>query len=134
MLKRSIDFVVALSLLIVLWPLLALLALAVRWKLGNPVLFAQDRPGLDGAPFKFYKFRSMRDVRDTTGELLLAEFRATRETLSRRARPNRTILLDARNPAAIGALILLIEASLSVSLALVLAGLYLALTVSRVQQ
>ena len=45
----------------------------------------------------------------TTGELLLAEFRATRETLTRHARPNRTILLDTRNPAALGALILLLE-------------------------
>jgi len=45
----------------------------------------------------------------TTGELLLAEFRATRETLTRHARPNRTILFDTRNPAAIGALILLLE-------------------------
>jgi sugar transferase EpsL len=70
MLKRIIDFLVALTLLIVLWPLLALLALAVRWKLGNPVLFAQDRPGLRGAPFKFYKFRTMSDARDAAGELL----------------------------------------------------------------
>lgn len=45
----------------------------------------------------------------TTGELLLAEFRATRETLTRHNRPNRTILLDTRNPAALGALILLLE-------------------------
>lgn len=45
----------------------------------------------------------------TTGELLLAEFRATRETLTRHRRPNRTILLDTRDPAAIGALILLLE-------------------------
>ncbi len=45
----------------------------------------------------------------TTGELLLAEFRATRETLTRHTRPNRTILLDTRNPGAIGALILLLE-------------------------
>jgi glucose-6-phosphate isomerase len=45
----------------------------------------------------------------TTGELLLAEFRATRETLTRRGRPNRTIQLDTRDPAAIGALILLLE-------------------------
>jgi len=45
----------------------------------------------------------------TTGELLLAEFRATRETLTRHARPNRTMLLDTRSPAAIGALILLLE-------------------------
>lgn len=45
----------------------------------------------------------------TTGELMLAEFRATRETLTRHARPNRTILLDAHDPMAIGALILLLE-------------------------
>ncbi len=45
----------------------------------------------------------------TTGELLLAEFRATRETLTRHKRPNRTILLDTRDPSAIGALILLLE-------------------------
>lgn len=45
----------------------------------------------------------------TTGELLLAEFHATRETLTRHQRPNRTILLDTRDPAAIGALILLLE-------------------------
>jgi glucose-6-phosphate isomerase len=45
----------------------------------------------------------------TTGELLLAEYRATRETLTRRGRPNRTIQLDTRDPAALGALILLLE-------------------------
>ena len=70
MLKRSVDFFVALTLLIAVSPLLALLALAVRWKLGNPVLFAQTRPGLRGAPFKFYKFRTMTDARDTAGEPL----------------------------------------------------------------
>jgi len=70
MLKRSFDLSVALVLLILLSPLLALLALAVRWKLGRPVLFAQTRPGLHGAPFEFYKFRSMTDARSATGELL----------------------------------------------------------------
>ena len=70
MLKRSFDFLVALVLLIGLSPLLALLALAVRWKLGRPVLFAQTRPGLYGAPFEFYKFRTMTDARNAAGELL----------------------------------------------------------------
>lgn len=70
MLKRCFDFSIALALLIVLSPLLALVALAVRWKLGRPVLFAQTRPGLNGAPFEFYKFRSMSDARDAAGELL----------------------------------------------------------------
>jgi len=70
MLKRIFDFSIALVLLVVLAPLLVLLALAVRAKLGRPVLFAQLRPGLHGAPFKFYKFRTMTDARRTTGELL----------------------------------------------------------------
>ena len=70
MLKRGFDLTIALALLIVLSPLLALVALAVRWKLGRPVLFVQTRPGLNGAPFEFYKFRSMIDARDAAGELL----------------------------------------------------------------
>ena len=67
MLKRTFDFLIALVLLVALSPLLALLALAVRWKLGRPVLFAQTRPGLHGAPFAFYKFRTMTDARDAAG-------------------------------------------------------------------
>jgi sugar transferase EpsL len=69
MLKRSFDFWVALILLIALSPLLALLSLAVRLKLGRPILFAQTRPGLHGAPFQFYKFRTMTAARDAAGEL-----------------------------------------------------------------
>jgi sugar transferase EpsL len=70
MLKRSFDLSIALILLMLLSPLLALLALAVRWKLGRPVLFAQTRPGLLGRPFEFYKFRTMTDARNAAGELL----------------------------------------------------------------
>ena len=70
MLKRSFDFLIALALLIALSPMLALLALAVRSNLGRPVLFAQLRPGLHGAPFKFYKFRTMTQARDAAGEFL----------------------------------------------------------------
>ena len=70
MLKRCFDLSIALILLIGLTPLLLLAALAVRIKLGRPVLFAQNRPGLHGAPFKFYKFRTMTDARDATGEML----------------------------------------------------------------
>ena len=70
MLKRGFDLSIALALLIGLSPLLALLALAVRWKLGRPVLFAQTRPGLHGAPFEFYKFRTMTDARNAAGDLL----------------------------------------------------------------
>jgi len=53
-----------------LWPLLLLLALLVRIKLGSPVLFRQQRPGLHGVPFFIYKFRTMTDDRDMNGELL----------------------------------------------------------------
>jgi sugar transferase EpsL len=67
MLKRTFDLFVAVTLLAALSPLLALLALAVRWKLGPPVLFSQLRPGLHGAPFKFYKFRTMTQARDAAG-------------------------------------------------------------------
>jgi sugar transferase EpsL len=70
MLKRGFDFSLALILLIGLSPLLALLALAVRFKLGRPVLFAQTRPGLHGVPFEFYKFRTMTEARDAAGEPL----------------------------------------------------------------
>jgi len=69
-LKRCFDLLIALTLLIGLAPMLALLALAVRVKLGRPVLFAQTRPGLNGAPFEFYKFRTMTDARDAAGDLL----------------------------------------------------------------
>lgn len=70
MLKRGFDLSLALILLILLSPLLALLALAVRRKLGRPVLFSQTRPGLHGTPFAFYKFRTMTDLRDASGEPL----------------------------------------------------------------
>ena len=70
MLKRGFDFSIALALLVVLSPLLALLALTVRVKLGRPVLFTQVRPGRQGTPFEFYKFRTMTEARDAAGELL----------------------------------------------------------------
>ena len=78
MLKRGFDLFIVLALLIGLSPLLALLALAVRWKLGRPVLFAQTRPGRHGAPFAFYKFRTMTDARNAAGELLPDAARLTR--------------------------------------------------------
>lgn len=68
--KRLID-VVLVVIAAPLWvPLLALLAVAVRVKLGSPVLFKQVRPGLDGKPFHLVKFRSMTDSRDASGALL----------------------------------------------------------------
>lgn len=68
--KRLFDLVAAISGLCLLWPLLLLLALLVRMRLGSPVIFSQQRPGLHGKPFYIYKFRSMTDARDANGELL----------------------------------------------------------------
>lgn len=62
MLKRSFDFCAALALLCLLSPLLLVLALLVRVKLGSPVLFRQQRPGRGGRIFTVVKFRSMRDA------------------------------------------------------------------------
>ena len=68
--KRPQDFLCALLALIVLWPLLLIVALLVKKKLGSPVIFKQDRPGRNGKIFKLYKFRTMTDARDKDGNLL----------------------------------------------------------------
>ena len=68
--KRAFDFIVALVLLVVLSPVMAVVALLVRIKLGSPVLFRQVRPGLHEKPFVLYKFRTMADLRDEDGNLL----------------------------------------------------------------
>jgi lipopolysaccharide/colanic/teichoic acid biosynthesis glycosyltransferase len=69
-LKRAVDVVGAGAALIVLSPLLAVLALAVRLRMGSPVLFRQPRPGLHGQTFEILKFRTMTDARDQRGEPL----------------------------------------------------------------
>jgi lipopolysaccharide/colanic/teichoic acid biosynthesis glycosyltransferase len=68
--KRLLDLTLGLLALIVCAPLFALLALLVRIKLGRPVLFRQERPGLHGRPFTMIKFRTMTDDRDEAGNLL----------------------------------------------------------------
>jgi lipopolysaccharide/colanic/teichoic acid biosynthesis glycosyltransferase len=68
--KRVFDVVVAGSLLILLSPAIAAIAMAVRLGMGRPVLFRQRRPGLHARPFTIYKFRTMRELRDPKGELL----------------------------------------------------------------
>ncbi len=70
MLKRIFDIAAATGALIVLAIPMAIVAVLVRWKLGSPVFFRQQRPGLNGRPFMFVKFRSMTDERDGNGELL----------------------------------------------------------------
>lgn len=68
--KRPQDFLCALLALIFLWPLLMVVAILVKIKLGSPVIFKQDRPGRNGKIFKLYKFRTMTDARDKDGNLL----------------------------------------------------------------
>jgi sugar transferase EpsL len=68
----------ALIVLLVLSPVLLVLAILTRWKLGSPILFRQMRPGLHGKPFMMYKFRTMSDARDSAGNLLPDEQRMTR--------------------------------------------------------
>jgi sugar transferase EpsL len=76
-LKRVFDVVVSATALVVLAPVMGLIALAVWRTMGRPVLFRQVRPGLHGKPFVMYKFRTMRDLRDTEGKLLPDEARLT---------------------------------------------------------
>lgn len=72
------DVCIALLALIILSPVLLVVAILVRTKLGSPVIFKQERAGKDGKPFYMYKFRSMSDARDETGELLPDEQRLGR--------------------------------------------------------
>lgn len=75
--KRPQDFCCALAAIIVLSPVMAVTALLVRLKLGSPVLFKQERPGLNGNVFTLYKFRTMTDEKDSEGNLLPDEVRLT---------------------------------------------------------
>lgn len=76
--KRPQDFILSLIALIVLSPVFLVLATLVRVKLGSPVIFKQERPGLNGRIFTLYKFRSMSDARDENGNLLPDDVRLTR--------------------------------------------------------
>lgn len=70
MTKRLIDIACSALALIILSPLLLVLALLVRIRLGSPVLFRQERPGRMGKPFRMVKFRTMTDRRDAGGQLM----------------------------------------------------------------
>lgn len=76
--KRFLDFMLSLIGIIVLSPILLILWILVRMKLGSPVLFHQERPGRHEKIFKLYKFRSMTDERDDQGNLLPDEVRLTK--------------------------------------------------------
>jgi sugar transferase EpsL len=76
-LKRVIDFICALSGLFLFFPILVAVAILVRFRLGSPVFFIQERAGLKGMPFRMIKFRSMTDERDSLGNLLPDDKRLT---------------------------------------------------------
>ena len=76
--KRTFDFTVALFALLLLCPVILVTTLLVSKKLGSPVLFKQDRPGLYGKTFKMMKFRTMLDAKDKQGNLLPDDERMTK--------------------------------------------------------
>lgn len=108
--KRAFDLVVSTLALILLFPVLMLLALLVRLKLGSPVLFRQQRPGLRGKPFTLCKFRTMTDARDVAGDLLpdaeqVGQIIARAGHAMDQVKPDRLLILGDTNSglAAIGA-------------------------------
>ncbi len=76
--KRILDFVLSLVALIVLSPVLLIVAILVRVKLGSPVIFKQQRPGKNEKIFTLYKFRTMTDKKDKNGNLLPDSERLTK--------------------------------------------------------
>lgn len=77
LIKRVMDFLISLLSIVIFSPILIVLAILVRVKLGGPVIFKQERPGLNGKVFKLYKFRTMTDASDEDGNLLDDEYRLT---------------------------------------------------------
>ncbi|MFS0689427.1 sugar transferase [Sporosarcina sp. 179-K 8C2 HS] len=75
--KRIFDVLVSSLLLLVLSPLLLIMSILIKYKLGSPVLFKQKRPGLNGKIFEIYKFRTMTNEVDENGHLLPNEKRLT---------------------------------------------------------
>ena len=75
--KRLLDVAIAGGGLLLGWPVIALVAVLVKWRLGSPVLFRQERVGYRGRPFELTKFRTMTDDRAPDGSLLPDEVRLT---------------------------------------------------------
>ncbi len=87
--KAPQDFILALLAIVMLSPVLLVVAILVKVKLGSPVIFKQERPGLNGKIFKLYKFRTMSDARDNEGNLLSDE-----ERLGKFGKTLRSLSLD----------------------------------------
>lgn len=75
--KRFLDILISLAAIIVLSPVLIIVAILVRTKIGSPILFRQQRPGMNEKVFEMMKFRSMTDERDADGNLLPDDVRLT---------------------------------------------------------
>lgn len=76
--KRCLDFLLSLIALIILSPVLLIVAILVQCKLGSPIIFKQQRPGLHEKIFCMYKFRTMTDAKDEQGNLFPDEVRLTK--------------------------------------------------------
>ena len=76
--KRLLDIIISLIFILCFWWLYVVIAILVRIKLGSPILFKQDRPGLNEKIFKMYKFRTMTDAKDSLGNLLTDAERLTK--------------------------------------------------------
>ena len=76
--KRLIDIILSLLAIVILSPVLIVVAILVRVKLGSPILFKQARPGKNGKIFYLYKFRTMTDEKDENGNLLPDDIRLTK--------------------------------------------------------
>jgi len=76
--KRTLDIILSLIAMIILSPVLLILAILIRLKLGSPVIFTQQRAGKEGKPFTIYKFRTMTNARDAKGKLLSNAQRKTK--------------------------------------------------------
>ncbi|MBH1942042.1 sugar transferase [Mobilitalea sibirica] len=76
--KRILDVILSTIAIISLLPIILMVALLVRIKLGSPILFKQKRPGMDEKIFTLYKFRTMTDKKDESGKLLPDEIRLTK--------------------------------------------------------
>lgn len=77
-LKRVFDLLASITILMFAWPIILVAAILVRFKLGSPILFRQQRPGLDGKPIVLMKLRTMRDAVDSQGRTLPDSERLTK--------------------------------------------------------
>ncbi len=75
--KRCLDLFFSVILTVMFLPLIGCISIIIIVTMGRPVIFSQLRPGLHGKPFKIYKFRTMKDTRDSAGTLLSDEGRLT---------------------------------------------------------